>query len=166
MGKTKASRLIARAIGGDWVWADFQGVKATSLPMIVRLLAANLGQDAMRNVALDNLNYSGPELQAIDTQLAAIIRMTRLRGGKVIVTTQRELSSRSMQKMRLTAENVATIPRLTEHEIAEFCTLMGCPSMLLESQGKVVWLLSLYSLDFVILMLVLALWRFRTKELV
>lgn len=142
MGKTKCARLVARKIGGDWVWADFQGVKSTSLPALVRLLAANLGQESNRNVALDNLNYSGADLQAVDTQLAAIVRLTRHRGGKVIITTQRELSARTMQKLKLTAENTHRTPRLTETEIEEFCELLGCPADAKGNQSKVVWLLT------------------------
>ncbi len=142
MGKTKAARLVAKKIGGDWVWADFQGVQANHLHSIVRLLASSLGEESTRNVALDNLNYSAPELQAIDTQLAAIVRLTRLRGGKVIITTQRDLSARTMQRLRAADGNVCRMPRLTEKEIDDFCRLLGCPADTAETQAKIVWLLT------------------------
>lgn len=142
MGKTKTARLVAREIGGEWIWADFQGVRAQNLPAVVRLLAANLGDETTRNVALDNMNFGSAELQAVDTELAAIVRLTRLRGGRTIITTQRELGVRTMQKAGLRKEHVAVVPRLTEKEIQEFCKLLGCPDALAHNQAKVVWLLT------------------------
>jgi hypothetical protein len=142
LGKTKTARLLAGALGGDWIWADFQGIKVSSLPAVVRLLAAHLGGEQAQNVALDNLNYGNSELQSVDSELAAIVRLTRLNQGKIIIGTQRELGTRTMQKARLDQENIVKIPRLSEEEVQEFCTLLGCPAELAPNQAKVVWLLT------------------------
>jgi hypothetical protein len=140
MGKSKTAQLVATNIGGDWAWADFQGVPPNQLLFLIRMLASSLGDESARNVALDNLNYSASDLQAIDVQVAAIVRLTRHRGGRVIVTTQRNLSARTMQRLHASDANVCRIPRLTEKEIDEFCQILGCPSAKIGMQVKLVWL--------------------------
>jgi tetratricopeptide (TPR) repeat protein len=135
MGKSTVAKLCARKLGGDWIWADLQGVPANNIPLVVRTLAIAFAKSPSgKNLALDNLNYQPGDLVGVENALAAIARSARLRGGLVIFTTQRELSVRLRQKMALAPADVTKVPRFNEDEIREFCLLLGCPTRDLASR--------------------------------
>lgn len=127
-GKSTVAKLCANSLGGDWLWADFQGLPPGNIPIVVRALAAALASTPnATHIALDNLDYQPAELAGVENALAAIARMVRLRGGKVILTTQREFPQRLRQKLGLAATDVVKVPRFHDDEIRDFCMLLQCP---------------------------------------
>ena len=129
MGKSTVAKLAAKRLGGDWVWLDLQDVPAANVPYVIRGLASVFVEmPSLKNIGLDNLNFSIKDLAVVELSLPAMLRAARNRGGAVLITTQRDLPLRIMQKMALSELNVRSIPRLDEKEIAEFAQLLGCPS--------------------------------------
>lgn len=129
MGKSRLAALVARATNGNWLWADLQGLPSESIPLLLRALAAILAQQPdAKNLALDNLHFTPAELAACEVSLAAITRTARVRGGRVILTTQRQFSTLLQHKLDMPPEAVVKIPRLTVEEIRDFCVMLECPT--------------------------------------
>jgi len=129
MGKSTLATLAARDLGGAWLWTDFQGVPPTSVPLVVRALAAAFAQSAGAiNLALDNLHFEAADLTGIEDALAAMTRIARIRGGRVLLCVQRTLPQRLRHKMEIAEEDVQTAPRLEIEEIRQLCEILGCPS--------------------------------------
>ena len=127
MGKSTLAKLAATSAGGQWIWADFQGIDPDNVPQLVRLFANYfIASRSAYNLALDNLNFDVSDLASVDNSLAAVVRSVRSRGGKFIITTQRDLPGRLLQKMSLAKESVIGVPYFTESEVEQFCQALGC----------------------------------------
>ena len=127
MGKSTLAKLAATAASGQWIWADFQGIDSSNVPHMVRLFANYFVQSrSAYNLALDNLDFDVSDLAHIDNSLAAVLRSVRSRGGKFIITTQRDLQGDLLQKISLTNASVFDVPYFTDVEIQEFCHILGC----------------------------------------
>ena len=127
MGKSTLAKLAAITAGSQWIWADFQGIDASNVPQMVRLFANHFVQSkGAYNLALDNLDFDVSDLAHIENSLGAVVRSIRSRGGTFVITTQRDLRGRLLQKIALTSKCVFEVPYFTDAEIQEFCHALGC----------------------------------------
>lgn len=143
MGKSTLAQLVARELGGDWMWVDFQGIPAVAIPHVTRAIGLAFAEAASpKNIVLDNLNFEPADLAGLENSLAVATRTARNRGGLVLVTTQRELPVRLQTKLAVQPADMIDVPRLNEADIREFCLLLDCPSAQVPSWAKIVALQS------------------------
>ena len=139
MGKSTLAQLVARELGDDWLWADFQGLPAAAIPHVTRAIGSAFAQaSSPKNLVLDNLNFEPADLTGLENSLAVATRTARNRGGWVLVTTQRELPLRLQSKLAVQPADLFDVPRLDEADIEAFCLLLGCQSALAASWAKII----------------------------
>lgn len=138
MGKSTIAQLVAKEIGEDWLWVDFQGLPPAAIPHVARSVSLAFVQaGSPKNLALDNLNFEPADLVGLENALAATSRTARTRGGMVLLTTQRELPVRVQSKLGAQPADLIDIPRLTDDEIEKFCLLLGCPAQIAAAWAKI-----------------------------
>lgn len=143
MGKSTLAQLVARELGDDWLWVDFQGLPAVAIPHLTRAIGLAFAQSGSpKNLVLDNLNFEPADLLGLENSLAVATRTARNRSGWVLVTTQRELPLRLQSKLAVQPADLFDVPRLDEADIEAFCLLLGCPHALAASWAKIVALQS------------------------
>lgn len=123
MGKSLLARLTARAIGGDWMIADFAGLDDTQA---AERLAALLGAVAVTpctGVILDDLNAA--DTPAVATRLARLRLALQRRDRLCIVTAYRAPAARLSGELGLTKDAFQEILDLEEAEVAGLIEAAG-----------------------------------------
>lgn len=139
MGKSTLARLVARELGLDWLWVDFQSLPVVAIPHVVRAVSlAFVENPSLRNLVLDNLNFEPADLAGLENPLAVANRTARNRGGWVLVTTQRELPVRLQGKLAVQPADLFDVPRLDDVDIESFGVLLGCPATLANAWCKII----------------------------
>lgn len=127
MGKSTVAVLVADEFQQEWVWIDFQGFQPSAIPQAISVLALTFStREDLKNICLDNLNFPPTDLLASENGIAAIVRMARNRAGSVIITSQRELPIRMLNKMCIRKASIQTMPHLNEEDIGDLADLIGC----------------------------------------
>lgn len=139
MGKSTLAQLVARELGSDWLWVDFQGLPVAAIPHVARAVSLTFAHNpSLRNLVLDNLNFEPADLAGLENPLAVANRTARNRSGCVLVTTQRELPVRLQSKLAVQPADLFGVPRLDDTDIESFGVLLGCPPTLANTWSKII----------------------------
>ena len=134
-GKSTLALQIARASGANWLEVDFRGLTSPN-EMLMRLDRAytdiTLGDD-VRGVILDDMDSDSVVMHA--GRLGRFINWMRQRGGHVVVTSTRMLSSSSFQAAQFNANAEKNAPYLSMEEIVELVAQTSAPSDQAEAWG-------------------------------
>lgn len=128
MGKTTLAKLTARELPGTWWWLDLQGCPPAAAQLALRtiLAVADRHRGGPLNVVLDGFMTDGLPTAALNT-LRAIAWLARHRGGKMILTTQKQPTPTDLAAWGWTEAATVFAPRMESAEIAAFMRELGCP---------------------------------------
>lgn len=127
MGKTTLAKFVATADGGRWYWVDLQGCPLSAVQWTLRhlLQAFDHNRGTAVNVVLDGLSLDGLPAAALNT-MRAVVWLMRRRGGRLIVTMQRPLTATEGSNLGCASPTVRAAPPMSDAEITEYATRMGC----------------------------------------
>jgi hypothetical protein len=79
------------------------------------------------SLLLDDFNPGGVDLPPLLQQLAVLTRLTMMRGGRMIVTTQRLLGNVFLRQSNLPSSVLQQVIAFREEEVKELCLKAACP---------------------------------------
>lgn len=127
MGKSTLAKLVARQIGGRWLWTDFKGNQSHQMKEVFKALErCFMGLPGIVNVALDNLDVQPSDLAVVEDYLAGLFYTIRSKQARIVVTSLRAFSSRLAQKLSFSNDATISIPRFSDEEVTDFCTASKC----------------------------------------
>jgi tetratricopeptide (TPR) repeat protein len=128
MGKSTLAKLLARQLGGNWLWASFAGWKAERVSAELDRLSRQVARLALTPcLLLDDFNPTGADLPSLLQKLAVLSRLTLMHGGRMIVTTQRLLGNVFLRQSNLLPPVLHQVTAFYEDEVRELCLQAGCP---------------------------------------
>jgi tetratricopeptide (TPR) repeat protein len=129
MGKTTLAKLIAESEADSWRWCTFRCSRREEIPRTLEMLTREIALDSnIVDVVLDDIDLSaGTSLQG-EESLTEIVALVQSRRGRLLITSQRELSVRLAHSNGISAEQIVSVPRLEPYELIEFASSLGCPA--------------------------------------
>jgi len=126
-GKTTLAKLVAKDRGGDWWWVDLQDVSAEMAHLAFRRILgiADRFRGTVLNVVIDAFATDNLPEAALNT-FRALAWLVRKRGGKMVVTTQRNLTATEQASFGWTDSIVVGVPSMEQAEIAQMLRELGC----------------------------------------
>ena len=128
MGKSTVAKLLARRLGGNWFWVSFAGWKAERVSAELHWLTKQVATLAQTSsILVDDFNPSGTDLPLLLQKLAVLSRLTLMRGGRMIVTTQRLLGDVFLRQSNLAPQVLQQVSAFVKDEVKELCLQASCP---------------------------------------
>ena len=127
-GKSTLAKLLAGKLGGNWLWISFAGWKAERISVEIDYLARRVAAlPHPSSLLLDDFNPSGSDFPLLLRKLAVLNRLVLMRGGRMIVTTQRLLGDVFLRQSNLQPQVLQQVVAFQEDEVKELCLQSGCP---------------------------------------
>lgn len=129
MGKTTLAKLIAESEEDSWRWCTFRGYRGEEVPRTLEMLAREIALNSeVVDVVLDDIDLSAGASVQGEESLNEIVALVQGRRGRLLITSQRELSARFAHSTGISAEQIVSVPRLEPQELIEFAGSLGCPA--------------------------------------
>ncbi|MBI4190940.1 MAG: hypothetical protein HY525_10435 [Betaproteobacteria bacterium] len=119
VGKSTLARLLARSHGGRWLALDLRSVNddvsvLTAWRDLIRTIAAD---GLPSGVIIDDLDVSNAD--ALGRRVGVLAQMIGAKGGRLIITSQKEPSPAKMPFLGATASAVFLAPYFSEDDVEE-----------------------------------------------
>jgi tetratricopeptide (TPR) repeat protein len=128
MGKTTLAKLVVRRHEGQWLWWSAARRPGGEIARNLRILIRELNdQSGLISVVLDDLDFTATAALEFEETLGELIATIRGRRGNLLITAQKPLSIPLLHAFGLSADQMTTVPNLSQEEVAEIAEGLGCP---------------------------------------
>lgn len=127
MGKSVLARLLISENESEWQWLNLRGFEPNQIREILFREATFLSKKTGRTkLVIDNLNF-GPHSNVYECALEGLLFTMLSSGGRVIITTQGEISNRIFLNLGIPSQSIYDVSPFSHEEIKEFAIEYGCP---------------------------------------
>jgi len=142
MGKTVLAKLIAQVNESGWHWLNLSRRPLPQISEILRQLAIFMEQKRSAiKVVLDDIDLSAAKSRVYEDYLGGLLYTILNRNSLAVLTSQRLLPTRLLQRLRIDPGCMKPAPPFEEDEIAEFAIKLGCTEEKLAQSWAMVILL-------------------------
>ena len=128
-GKSTLAKLLARKLSGRWLWISFSNWEASRISEGLQHMAMRVAAlPHATHLLLDDFNPTGTDSPLLIQKLAVLSRLTLMRGGRMIVTTQQLLGNVFLRQSNLPPQSLQQVTAFRNEEVKELCLQAGCPS--------------------------------------
>ncbi len=127
MGKSTLAAIIAADEGGGWRRLDMRELEPERIKEhLIHATLADAGEPDHTDYIIDDLNFDKrPALY--ERALSGFMHAVISRGGRIIITTQGDLPSRTTLAFDLPQEVAFSVPALDDEDIKQVALNGGCP---------------------------------------
>lgn len=127
MGKSVLARLLISENESDWHWLNFRGFEPNHIREILFRETTVLSKKKGRTkLVIDDLNFRSHS-NVYECALESLLFTLLSSGGRVIITTQGDISNRICLNLGINSQSIYDVPPFSHEDIKELAIEYGCP---------------------------------------